>query len=119
VPKIAIAYAGTYTTGIAAWRWYENGEMVSTEQIKRISNEALTIGRARAEELIAKARIASGIVADQARNTGTKVADQARIAGGKVADQARALSDQANTRARGAGTFFDQVRERLPFRRKP
>jgi uncharacterized protein (DUF697 family) len=108
VPKIAIAYAGTYTTGIAAWRWYENGEMVSTEQIKRISNEALTIGRARAEELIAKAR-----------STGTKVADQARIAGGKVADQARALSDQANTRARGAGTFFDQVRERLPFRRKP
>jgi len=107
VPKIAIAYAGTYTMGIAAWRWYENGEMVSTEQVKRISNEALAIGRARAEELIARARIASSRVADQARSTGTK-----------VAGQARALGDQASTRARGAGTFFDQVRKRLPFRRK-
>lgn len=107
VPKIAIAYAGTYTTGVAAWRWYEHGEMVSREQLKRISTEAIAIGRVRAEELIAKARIASSRVATQARSTSSK-----------MAGQARALGDQAGTHVRGAGTFFDQVRERLPFRRK-
>jgi uncharacterized protein (DUF697 family) len=62
VPKVAIAYAGTYTTGIAAWRWYESGELVSTEQMKQISQEAIAIGRARAGEIIASARS----LADQA-----------------------------------------------------
>jgi hypothetical protein len=56
LPKVAIAYAGTYTTGIAAWRWYESGEVVSSEQLKRISSEAIAIGRARAAEIIARAR---------------------------------------------------------------
>ncbi len=56
VPKVAVAYAGTYTTGIAAWRWYENGEMVSRDQIKRITEEAIRLGRSRATEMIAKAR---------------------------------------------------------------
>lgn len=58
LPKVAIAYAGTYTTGMAAWRWYESGEIVSTDQMKRLSQEALAIGRARAAELIERARAA-------------------------------------------------------------
>ncbi|GAB4157853.1 MAG: hypothetical protein Fur005_12220 [Roseiflexaceae bacterium] len=69
VPKVAIAYAGTYTTGIAAWRWYEQGEMASTDQIKRISQEAIALGRQRAEELIAKAKETSGRLGGQARST--------------------------------------------------
>jgi uncharacterized protein (DUF697 family) len=56
LPKVAIAYAGTYTTGVAAWRWFESGELVSTDQLKRISQEAIGIGRARAAEIIARAR---------------------------------------------------------------
>ncbi|MFN8504528.1 hypothetical protein [Kouleothrix sp.] len=56
VPKIAVSYAGTYTTGVTAWRWYESGDLVSTEQIKRISSEAIAQGRKRAAELIARAR---------------------------------------------------------------
>lgn len=56
LPKIAVAYAGTYTTGVAAWRWYESGEMVSTEQLKRISQDAIAIGRVRGAEIIARAR---------------------------------------------------------------
>ncbi len=59
LPKVAVAYAGTYTTGVAAWRWYENGEIVSSEQLKRISSEAIALGRTRAAEIIARARIAS------------------------------------------------------------
>ena len=62
VPKVAIAYAGTYTTGIVAWRWYESGELVSAAQMKQISQEAIAIGRARAREIIASARS----LADQA-----------------------------------------------------
>jgi uncharacterized protein (DUF697 family) len=56
VPKVAIAYAGTYTTGVVAWRWFESGEIVSTDQMKQITQEAITIGRARAREIIASAR---------------------------------------------------------------
>jgi uncharacterized protein (DUF697 family) len=56
VPKVAIAYAGTYTTGFAAWRWYASGELVSTAQLKRVSQEAIATGRARAAELIERAR---------------------------------------------------------------
>jgi uncharacterized protein (DUF697 family) len=59
LPKVAVAYAGTYTTGVAAWRWYEGGEIVSSDQLKRISNEAIKLGRARAAEIIARARAAS------------------------------------------------------------
>ncbi|GAB4210852.1 MAG: hypothetical protein OHK0022_44660 [Roseiflexaceae bacterium] len=56
VPKVAIAYAGTYTTGVTAWRWYATGEIVSTDQVKRITQESLTLGRRRAEEIIGRAR---------------------------------------------------------------
>lgn len=64
VPKIAIAYAGTYTTGIAAWRWYDSGDLVSTDQLKRISNEAIAIGRKRAAEIIERARSRANQPAD-------------------------------------------------------
>ena len=56
VPKVAIAYAGTYTVGVAAWRWYANGELVSADQLKRISQEAIALGQSRAAEIISRAR---------------------------------------------------------------
>ena len=56
VPKIAIAYGGTYATGVAAWRWYASGELVSTDQLRKITQEALALGRRRAEEIVARAR---------------------------------------------------------------
>jgi uncharacterized protein (DUF697 family) len=56
LPKVAIAYAGTYTTGMAAWRWYEGGELVSGTQLKQLSQEALKQGRERAARLIEQAR---------------------------------------------------------------
>jgi uncharacterized protein (DUF697 family) len=96
-PKVAVAYAGTYTTGVAAWRWYERGELVSADQLKRISGEALTIGRARAREIV-----------DHARAAGARVARQARVLGAGAAEQ---------TRSSGAG-LWSALRDRLPFRRK-
>lgn len=56
VPKIAIAYGGTYATGVAAWRWYANGELVSTDQLRKLTQESLALGRRQAEEIIARAR---------------------------------------------------------------
>lgn len=56
VPKVAVAYAGTYTTGIAAWRWFERGELASTDQLRRISQDALKLGQQRAAEIVARAR---------------------------------------------------------------
>jgi uncharacterized protein (DUF697 family) len=89
VPKVAIAYAGTYTTGIVAWRWYESGELVSTEQMKQISKEAIAIGRARAGEIIASAR-----------------------------NSARSLADQAAARTNAEGGLAQRLKRAIPFRRK-
>jgi len=90
VPKVAIAYAGTYTTGIVAWRWYESGELVSTDQLKQISREAIAIGRARAGEIIASAR-----------------------------SSARSLADQAAARTSAHGGLGQRLKRLIPFRRKP
>lgn len=57
VPKVAVAYAGTYSTGVAAWRWYANGELVNSDQFKQISQEAMNIGKARARELLNKMHV--------------------------------------------------------------
>jgi hypothetical protein len=107
VPKVAIAYAGTYTTGVAAWRWFESGEMASTEQIRRISQEAIAIGRVKAAELV-----------DRAREAGGRLSEQAREAGGRLSEQARVIGTGAQERARGAGTLIERVRRRLPFQGK-
>lgn len=56
VPKVAVAYAGTYTTGVVAWRWYARGELVSGERLKSLSQEALNLGRERAQKLLEQAR---------------------------------------------------------------
>jgi uncharacterized protein (DUF697 family) len=64
VPKIAVAYAGTYVTGYAAWRWYAQGDLVSPAQLRRISKEALELGRQRAAELIEAARQRGEVTGD-------------------------------------------------------
>jgi len=60
VPKVAVSYAGTYSTGVAAWRWYANGELVNGEQLKQITQEAMSIGKQRARELLDKVRSQQG-----------------------------------------------------------
>ncbi|WP_322496393.1 hypothetical protein [Chloroflexus sp.] len=58
-PKVAIAYAGTYTTGMAACRWFAEGKIVDQARLKELGSEALALGRARAAELLAAARSGS------------------------------------------------------------
>lgn len=52
LPKVAVAYAGTYATGQAATLWYRNGERLSNDALKRLYQQAMTIGKQRARELV-------------------------------------------------------------------
>lgn len=56
IPKVSIAYAGTYSTGVAATQWFAQGELISGQRLKQLADEALKIGRERATALVAEAR---------------------------------------------------------------
>jgi uncharacterized protein (DUF697 family) len=55
LPKVAIAYAGTYALGRGAVQWYETGRQVKREDIERFFREALDRGKALAKSLTDKA----------------------------------------------------------------
>lgn len=52
LPKVAVAYAGTYATGHAAVLWYRNGERLSGDAVNNLYKQAIQIGRERARELL-------------------------------------------------------------------
>lgn len=84
VPKVGIAYAGTYATGVAAWRWYEKGELVPREELKRIAREAQAIGQEKAREVIAQAQAtkeSTGNAVKEAANRVTSLGDRIRAHG--------------------------------------
>lgn len=55
IPKVAIAYAGTYAVGEAILRWYQTGHKASGQGMKEIYTDALARGKQVAQELIARA----------------------------------------------------------------
>jgi len=54
IPKIAVAYAGTYAVGQAIYQWCANGEKLKPETLKTLYTEALERGREVARSLVAK-----------------------------------------------------------------
>jgi len=54
IPKIAVAYAGTYAVGQAIYQWCANGEKLKPETLKTLYAEALERGREVARSLVAK-----------------------------------------------------------------
>lgn len=56
LPKVTIAYAGTYATGMAAWRWFADGETFSPAGLRQLTSEAMRVGRAQATALLEAAR---------------------------------------------------------------
>ena len=56
VPKVAVAYAGTYATGQAAMLWYSKGEVLSQSGLRTLYKQALAIGKERTRDLIARRR---------------------------------------------------------------
>jgi uncharacterized protein (DUF697 family) len=55
VPKVAIAYAGTFAVGEAILRWYQTGRKLSAQGMKQVYSEALARGKQVAQDLIARA----------------------------------------------------------------
>lgn len=51
VPKVAVAYAGTYATGVAAWRWFGDSEILSRARLQELTAEAMRRGRLIADGL--------------------------------------------------------------------
>jgi uncharacterized protein (DUF697 family) len=54
VPKVAVAYAGTFVTGQSALLWYSRGEVLSKGAMGRLYRQAMAIGRQRAKELVSR-----------------------------------------------------------------
>lgn len=55
VPKVAIAYAGTYAMGRGVLQWYETGRDVSKQDIENFFRQALERGKVIASTLVDKA----------------------------------------------------------------
>lgn len=54
LPKVAIAYAGTYAVGEAILRWYQTGHKASGQGMKEIYADALARGKQVAQDMIAR-----------------------------------------------------------------
>ena len=56
VPKVAVAYAGTWVIGQIVVRWATEGRLLSAEDVRGLYGEALARGRQVAQELVARQR---------------------------------------------------------------
>lgn len=54
VPKVAVAYGGTYATGQAAALWYSKGEALSPARLNQLRKQAMAMGVQRARELVTR-----------------------------------------------------------------
>lgn len=54
IPKVAVAYAGTYVVGHVVLRWYMTGRHVSPRQIRQMYRDAFIQGKAVARNLLDK-----------------------------------------------------------------
>ena len=54
IPKIAVAYAGTYAVGQAIYQWCANGEKLQPERLKSLYVAAFKRGREVARSILAK-----------------------------------------------------------------
>lgn len=52
LPKVAVSYAGTYATGVTAWRWFATREQLSPERLRELSAEARRLGREQAQAIV-------------------------------------------------------------------
>lgn len=93
VPKVAVAYAGTYIAGATAGRWYENG-FVSRDELYRIRDEARRLGGETAAQLVEEGRRAGGMV-DRGARAGARAVARAA---GRAAGRRRGRTDGGSRR---------------------
>jgi hypothetical protein len=63
LPKVAIAYAGTYAIGRAMVAWTTEGRQITVDTVSSYTREGLVRGRALAEYLVDEAGTTGGRVA--------------------------------------------------------
>lgn len=56
VPKVAIAYSGTYVVGHAILQWYLTGRQISTQQMRVLYKQGLLNGKAIAQNMASRLR---------------------------------------------------------------
>ncbi|MCS7248703.1 MAG: hypothetical protein NZ840_10750 [Anaerolineales bacterium] len=54
VPKVAVAYAGTYVVGRVILQWYLTGKKLSPQQMRQLYGEAFQAGKAWASKMLQK-----------------------------------------------------------------
>jgi uncharacterized protein (DUF697 family) len=55
IPKVGVAYAGTYVVGHSVLRWYLTGKHITREQMRELYQQAFVMGKILAKRAIAKA----------------------------------------------------------------
>ncbi|MBI3912897.1 MAG: hypothetical protein HY327_01680 [Chloroflexi bacterium] len=55
LPKVAVAYAGTYALGEAILYWYKTGKKISGQGLRELYSKALARGKQIAQELVTRA----------------------------------------------------------------
>ena len=56
VPKTAVAFAGTFTTGMVARNWYATGALLDQKRLKELSGEAMSLARNWTDEALVVAK---------------------------------------------------------------
>lgn len=96
VPKVAVAYAGTWTIGRALVLWANEGQRITPELLRQFYTEALLQGRRVAQEI-------AGTLQERTLSIGEKCST----------DNAPGEMDPV-----AKGTVWERLRQRLPFRRR-
>lgn len=55
VPKVAVAYAGTFVVGNTVLQWYLTGRHITRDQVRELYHQAMEQGRSVAKRMIARA----------------------------------------------------------------
>ncbi len=113
VPKVAVAFGGTYVVGLAATRWYETG-LLTDEERKRITSEAAGRAKEAATVMVGQAKAAG----EKARSAGDRAGEQAKSAAQSVADRARTTRESMLAQARQAGDRMLQAGRKVTRRDK-
>lgn len=113
VPKVAVAFGGTYIVGLAATRWYETG-LLTDEERRRITAEAAGKAKDAAVVMAGQAKAAG----EKARSAGDKAGDQMKTAAQTVAGRARSTRESMLAQARQAGDRMLQAGRKVTRRDK-
>jgi len=110
IPKVAIAYAGTYAIGQAIYHWCINGEKLRPEALKALYVEALQRGSEVAQTLVAKGDAAQQEAAERFRDAVLSLSAKSDEVQSQTSGKFRRFARSMATRSKTAQL---QVSERI------